>query len=230
MIKRMIGAYSLSVLLAAGALWIASSAHASVVASGDGVAIGAPASVMTGALTSNTNFYVFEETTTTLTSDLSVDWFASNGGNLTNGGGGTIGAGTRLTSYFVHFDPQAAKSGGIELEGNLTFSQKIIAVIFNWDSLADSDSVLGAPGTTYPTGQTGRKYESFDQLNSYLVDDYTLHINTKTWFNPSQHLMDQARVITAPVPVPAALWLFGSGILALVGISRRRKAVAATAA
>jgi hypothetical protein len=28
---------------------------------------------------------------------------------------------------------------------------------------------------------------------------------------------------TTPVPVPAALWLFGSGVLGLVGVSRRRK-------
>ncbi|HEY9198585.1 MAG TPA: VPLPA-CTERM sorting domain-containing protein, partial [Gammaproteobacteria bacterium] len=27
--------------------------------------------------------------------------------------------------------------------------------------------------------------------------------------------------LTAPVPVPAAAWLFGSGMLALVGLSRR---------
>jgi hypothetical protein len=31
---------------------------------------------------------------------------------------------------------------------------------------------------------------------------------------------------TAPVPLPAAVWLFGSGLLGLVGISRRRKPLA----
>ncbi|VAW79336.1 hypothetical protein MNBD_GAMMA15-1239 [hydrothermal vent metagenome] len=30
---------------------------------------------------------------------------------------------------------------------------------------------------------------------------------------------------TSPVPVPAAIWLFGSGLLGLVGVARRRKAV-----
>jgi hypothetical protein len=29
---------------------------------------------------------------------------------------------------------------------------------------------------------------------------------------------------TAPVPLPAAVWLFGSGLMGLVGVSRRRKA------
>ena len=29
---------------------------------------------------------------------------------------------------------------------------------------------------------------------------------------------------SAPVPLPAAVWLFGSGLMGLVGVSRRRKA------
>jgi hypothetical protein len=32
-----------------------------------------------------------------------------------------------------------------------------------------------------------------------------------------------APALTSPVPVPAAAWLFGSGLLGLVGIARRRK-------
>ena len=30
---------------------------------------------------------------------------------------------------------------------------------------------------------------------------------------------------TSPIPVPAAVWLFGSGLLGLIGISRRKKSV-----
>jgi hypothetical protein len=31
-------------------------------------------------------------------------------------------------------------------------------------------------------------------------------------------------VVTTVIPVPPALWLFGSGLLGLVGIARRKKA------
>ena len=38
------------------------------------------------------------------------------------------------------------------------------------------------------------------------------------------HLSDEARGLPAVVPVPAAVWLFGSGMIGLVGLARRRKA------
>ncbi len=36
--------------------------------------------------------------------------------------------------------------------------------------------------------------------------------------------MDNLTITAAPVPVPAAAWLFGSGLLGLVGVARRKKA------
>ncbi len=35
---------------------------------------------------------------------------------------------------------------------------------------------------------------------------------------------DDASLEVSAVPVPAAVWLFGSGLLGLVGVARRRKA------
>ena len=36
--------------------------------------------------------------------------------------------------------------------------------------------------------------------------------------------VDNPYPVYAPVPIPAAAWLFGSGLLWLVGIARRKKA------
>ena len=51
--------------------------------------------------------------------------------------------------------------------------------------------------------------------------------NRYTWFayqDFSVLAFDNTSLETAAVPVPAAVWLFGSGLLGLVGISRRKKA------
>lgn len=42
-------------------------------------------------------------------------------------------------------------------------------------------------------------------------------------FGGSQYLLSLTGTVSA-VPVPAAIWLFGSGLLGLVGVARRRKA------
>jgi len=47
----------------------------------------------------------------------------------------------------------------------------------------------------------------------------TFYGSTPTW-----DLMFQTHVDTAVVPIPAAAWLFGSGLLGLVGIARRKNA------
>jgi hypothetical protein len=42
---------------------------------------------------------------------------------------------------------------------------------------------------------------------------------------PGAIFLDDASLTVTAVPVPAAVWLFGSGILGLVGVARRRKQV-----
>ena len=42
-------------------------------------------------------------------------------------------------------------------------------------------------------------------------------------FWPAQGAISHVSIWTQPVPVPAAVWLFGSGLLGLVGIARRKR-------
>ena len=41
-------------------------------------------------------------------------------------------------------------------------------------------------------------------------------LNDESW------AMDNLNVTVAPVPVPAAVWLFGSGLMGLIGVARRK--------
>ena len=43
-------------------------------------------------------------------------------------------------------------------------------------------------------------------------------------FDSAQILIDNVNLEVAQVPVPAAVWLFGSGLLGLIGVARRKKA------
>jgi len=56
-----------------------------------------------------------------------------------------------------------------------------------------------------------------DQLTNLFAGN--LYINVHTVTNPGGEIRGQIQV----VPIPAAFWLFGSGLLGLVGIARRKK-------
>ncbi len=64
-------------------------------------------------------------------------------------------------------------------------------------------------------------------LNALTVDIGALGLSSATSLELGLSLSDGAEFALAgalaPVPVPAAVWLFGSGLLGLVGIARRKK-------
>ena len=51
-----------------------------------------------------------------------------------------------------------------------------------------------------------------------------IHILEASTSNGGAIFLDNASLEVSAVPVPAAVWLFGSGLLGLVGVARRRKA------
>ncbi|MGO9993424.1 MAG: VPLPA-CTERM sorting domain-containing protein [Steroidobacteraceae bacterium] len=82
---------------------------------------------------------------------------------------------------------------------------------YNFLTLADG----GTAGTASDLfGFTGN---SSGHLQSYILGTVN--------FSSAGTLTFTGNTETAPVPLPAAVWLFGSGLMGLVGVSRRRKAV-----
>jgi hypothetical protein len=76
---------------------------------------------------------------------------------------------------------------------------------------------LGATGTSYQLfGFTGNNTAAV--LQSYILGSATLSANGTLTIKGNS---------AAPVPLPAAVWLFGSGLMGLVGVSRRRKTAVA---
>jgi hypothetical protein len=74
---------------------------------------------------------------------------------------------------------------------------------------------LGSVGTSYQLfGFTGNN-SKLSNLQSYILGSATLGTDGTLTITGNS---------TAPVPLPAAVWLFGSGLMGLVGVSRRRKA------
>lgn len=77
----------------------------------------------------------------------------------------------------------------------------------------DGDFVLAVSadgGTTW----TGGDINSGSEFTSPEANTYAVHF---TGIGGTEIVVD-----LAPVPVPAAVWLFGSGLLGLVGVARRR--------
>jgi hypothetical protein len=80
------------------------------------------------------------------------------------------------------------------------------------------DDLVATGGTAVKLfGFTGNN--SAGTLQSYLLGSATLGANGTLTITGNSSVQ--------PVPLPAAVWLFGSGLMGLVGVSRRRKAAAA---
>jgi len=168
-----------------------------------------PDDVTLNAFESNTEIFIFDEVQNfVLTSDLSVNF---------GGTGGIISAGTVINSQFVHKD---TLSGTVTLSGTATFDGVILGIIASPGKLDDSDSILGLAGTSYPTGLDRRGTQTAGELG----DSISFTENTLTLTSATSSRPDQIRVITAvsSVPLPAGAWLFGSGLLGLIGIARRK--------
>ncbi|MDJ0928949.1 MAG: hypothetical protein QNJ73_15025 [Gammaproteobacteria bacterium] len=159
------------------------------------------------------NLYGFDEgQNIEITVDLDVDILADGMGG--GGGPGIVPMGSTVASHYIFFDPDGTRTQ----IGTVTFDSEIFGIIDSTGNLDASDFLINT-GVDYLNpglrGLEGGDSVTITGLQTIVVDwragspgDY---IRVLTEFSPG-----------AVIPVPAAMWLFGSG-LGLLGWLRRKK-------
>ena len=136
---------------------------------------------------------------------------------------------TSNTEFVVDFGMPGDRLDVTEIFVNATFSNNL------WDPLETLRlSYRGDPLLVWPSYAFSTKTSSGAASFSLLVDDFndiTIDNDGLALFRVSmggdgayfESLSFTANATISPVPIPAAIWLFGSGLLGLIGVARRKK-------
>jgi prepilin-type processing-associated H-X9-DG protein len=150
-----------------------------------------PDSLDNGVLESDDRAYLFKERTDLeLKSQLRVDT-TKPGRYIGNQSppGGTIPAGTRVTSWMLHWDNTTEKNTFLDV--TVSFSGEILGVIYKTPGLRATDPVLGH-NIRYPKGNV-RGYENKKDVMTVSDDLRRIEFNLQT-----SSYTEQIRIITAP--------------------------------
>ena len=183
-----------------------------------------PASVLKGALSSNTDIYTFaEQQDILLGAPVAVDITAAGlYAPFIPLSPGVIPQGTLVRSYLFHADSPSLATQFTN--GSIAFSKPILGVIVSDAGLDATDALLGLGSVQYPTGYAFRGLE-FSPL-ALLTPDLAFisgnMLNLSLLLNTSTRV-DQLRVITAGVPEPTTWALAALGLGCVGLISRRRR-------
>jgi len=93
-----------------------------------------------------------------------------------------------------------------------------------WNTYAWWDYPFGASGITATPDGTGH-YAMGAYQTDWGATTYET-FGTKTIADGLSNIQPYGSyiVLASPVPVPAAVWLFSSGLIGLIGVARRKKA------
>jgi hypothetical protein len=136
---------------------------------------------------------------------------------------GTIDAGTTVNSYLLYASPSSDETGESfrEFTGSITFSpgERIVGIIVSYTGLANTDTLLGAPGTTYPPGTD--RTAGIQMHDEVIVGANMESVYVKFYIEAGNSNMIRILTTTA-TPEPAAFAMLGSGLMALALFGRRR--------
>ena len=123
--------------------------------------------------------------------------------------------------------PNSSATISFDLFGSLEGAGGVIFAEFfsELDGGGTSSSVILGGGPLFPT-DTWTTYTFTTPTGADVSGGVTLQLKADCGANPGctvDAYFDNISVNVEAVPVPAAVWLFGSGLLGLVGVARRRK-------
>ncbi|MDD5578769.1 MAG: hypothetical protein PHY16_05735 [Methylobacter sp.] len=159
------------------------------------------------------NLYGFDEGQNILiTNNLTVNDLADGLGG--GSGPGIIPIGSTVASHYISFDPLNSTN----VVGSIYFNSDILGIITNTPNLVASDFLIDT-GVNY-LKPAARGLEPNDNVAITGLQTITGNLSANS---PGDYI----RVLTAfspvtAVPTPAAIWLFGFSLIALIGISRRK--------
>ena len=142
---------------------------------------------------------------TVIVEEGSADSFDMLIGNNING---PVGYAVDINSSSINIDFYFAGSGSY-------FSPS------SFNGLYFSNEVFGA-NKFIETATIYLENFNFDQSRIILLDEHSIGLNFSELYFYDNSLLTISFDVTA-VPVPAAVWLFGSGIIGLIGLSIRKK-------
>jgi len=203
-----------------GALAAAAPAFADIAfTTGAMVEVAAPISFVGGATESSSSIIILDEGVHTLTADVFVNAFGPGSHGDDPPPYLLIPAGTVVQSYHVHFDPV----GGVfaTLTGAVFFEpgEFIIGVQTHTPLLYAADGVVGHPLATYPGAfDTFRAFETLPSPDSVFLP---VDMGSASFSLFAELGVDNARIITMPVPGPSSLCL-AAGFVTFTAVRRRR--------
>jgi hypothetical protein len=219
------------------ALTLGGAANAGIISNSSNVeVISPPASVALDQLVSSDKVRVFKESTVTLSNPLRVDGVLA--GDYPPNVSAELAAGRTVSSYLAHTDPMVVGADVVSYFASITFDSDILGLIFLYNTLASSDSVLGTAQTVYPGfGGSDFLFRELEFYGSCAVDTndcLSLSSDRRTisiaWSTGAYS--DQLRIVVESndqvnLPMPATLALLSMGLMGIAAVRRKRDPVLA---
>jgi len=142
-----------------------------------------------------------------------------------NAGLGNSGRGAATAAWYL--DWQASATGTVTLDLNYLFSYTVANLLSGETGIASSYISVLVDGTQ-SQADVLRFYNNINGDNSGITDLF-LTFNVTAGQKGSLSITAASNAVAAPVPLPAGLWLLGSGIVGLAGLVRRKRSLVTSA-